>query len=385
MLVNKKHYRTIWINEQNTVKIIDQRSLPHQFVTESLTTVDQTATAIKDMHVRGAGLIGATAGYGMFLAALEGRDMDDNSFYIHMAESAKKLIATRPTAKNLEWAVERQKIHLVNYDKTIEEMIETIFKDANKIADEDAEMCESLGIHGLPIIQKIYHEKQQKQLRNLNDPEERKRYPKEKLMKDDAVYVMTHCNAGELAFVEWGSATAPIYKADELGIPVHVLVSETRPRLQGANLTAWELDHHGVSHEIITDNEAAHRMQRGHVDLVITGADRATYTGDVANKIGTLQKAICAQHFNIPFYVALPSSTFDWNIRDGVKDIPIEQRSQDEVKYINGKLIAPEDSPASNYAFDVTPRQYITGLITERGICEANEESILGLFPEHKI
>lgn len=385
MSVKEKPKRTIWPHPENkeVIQIIDQTKLPGELVIQDLRDAPEAGKAIREMQVRGAGLIGVTAAYGMYLATLTAPKDCIEDFLSSMYTSGERLKATRPTAVNLQWAIDRQ-LEVIKKYTSIEEVIRATLEEANKMADEDAEMCESLGTHGLPIIQKIYHEKQKKQIKNLINLEERKRNPEGKLMEDDTVYVMTHCNAGELAFIEWGSATAPIYKADALGIPVHVLVSETRPRLQGANLTAWELNHYGVSHEIITDNEAAHRMQRRHVDLIITGTDRTTYTGDVANKIGTLQKAICADYFGIPFYVALPSSTFDWEIKDGLKEIPIEQRSDDEVKYINGELIAPEDSPASNYAFDVTPRHLITGLITERGICKPNEQAILELFPEHK-
>ncbi len=361
MKVDGKHYRTIWIKEDDpkTVQIIDQRWLPHKFVIEDLTTTDELAVAIKDMHVRGAGLIGATAGYGMYLAALESIDYDD------LVKSGEKLKATRPTAVNLAWAVDRQLKALK--DVLEEERTAKALQIANEIADEDAEFCRRLGEHGLKIIEEISKRK-----------------------NGEVVNILTHCNAGWLAFVDWGSATSPIYHAHDKGIKVHVWVDETRPRNQGATLTAWELGKHGVPHTVIVDNVGGHLMQHGLVDMVITGTDRTTHTGDVANKIGTYLKALAAKDNNIPFYVALPSSTFDWKMKDGVKEIPIEQRDSEEVKYIQGLhdgeikkvLLTPEKSPGANYAFDVTPARLITGLITERGVCEANEKSIHRLYPE---
>ena len=368
MNVSGKHYRTIWLKEADApvVCIIDQRWLPHQFIIEELHAVDEIAVAIKDMHVRGAGLIGATAGYGMYLAAIEASHK--HSYDDYLIESAHKLKATRPTAVNLEWAVNRQ-LCAIAKATSVQEKINIAKETAIQIADEDAAYCKGLGVHGIKIIQQLSENKKVK-----------------------TVNILTHCNAGWLAFVDYGSATAPIYEAFEKGIGIHVWVDETRPRNQGASLTAWELLNHGVPHTVITDNAGGHLMQHNLVDMVITGADRVTKAGDAANKIGTYLKAVAAKDNNIPFYVALPSSTFDWNISDGIKEIPIEERDADEVKYIyglaNGKiqkvLITPKESNACNFGFDVTPSRLITCLITERGICNANEEAILNLFPEHK-
>ncbi len=359
MKVKGEHYRTIWLSEEGVVKIIDQRWLPHKFVIEDLKTSDEVAIAIKDMHVRGAGLIGATGGYGMYLAALETSTNED------LLKAAEKLKATRPTAVNLSWAVDRQ-LSEIEKGKTLEEKRKIALETAKKIADGDAEMCKKIGEHGVKIIEEIANRK-------------------------ETVNILTHCNAGWLAFVDYGSATAPIYEAFNRGINIHVYVDETRPRNQGARLTAWELGEHGIPHTVIADNTGGHLMQHGMVDMCIVGTDRTTYTGDVANKIGTYLKALAAKDNNVPFYVALPSSTFDWKIRDGLT-IPIEQRGDEEVKFIQGKhegeikkvLLTPETSPAANYAFDVTPARLVTGLITEKGICKADEQEILSLFPEKK-
>jgi methylthioribose-1-phosphate isomerase len=367
MKVKNEYYRTIWIKEDDnkTVQIIDQRSLPYKFIIEDLSTVDQVALAIKEMHVRGAGLIGAAAGYGMYIAALEA--VSDNLFDDHLDLSAKQLIATRPTAVNLRWAVERQ-LKAIQKGNNNHEKIEIAYQTAKEIADEDAEYCKKIGEFGLALIEEIQLKK-----------------------KGEQINILTHCNAGWLAFVDFGSATAPIYAAFDKGIDIHVWVDETRPRNQGARLTAWELKEYGVPHTIISDNVGGHLMQKGLVDLVITGTDRTTYTGDVANKIGTYLKALAAKDNNVPFYVALPSSSFDWELQYGA-GIPIEKRDENEVKYIEGLcdgeikkvLLTPPDSRAANYAFDVTPARLVTGLITERGVCKANEDSILQLFPEHK-
>ncbi|HJY53908.1 MAG TPA: S-methyl-5-thioribose-1-phosphate isomerase [Candidatus Udaeobacter sp.] len=366
MKVGSKHFRTIWRkpDDERVVQLIDQRFLPHDFVIEEARTVDEMATAIREMHVRGAGLIGASAGYGMYLAALEGARRD--SFDEHMVCAADQLRATRPTAVNLSWAIERQ-LQKIAAGKTAGEKIELARRTADLIADEDAEHCRMIGQHGLAIIRKIAETKRNK-----------------------AVNVLTHCNAGWLAFVDYGSATAPIYAAHDGGLPLHVWVTETRPRNQGSKLTAWELGEHGVPHTVIADSAAGHLMQRGEVDLVIVGTDRTTYTGDVANKIGTYLKALAAKANDVPFYVALPSSSIDWKMRDGLKEIPIEQRGAKEIKNADGWFdgqhiavrIAPDESPAANYGFDVTPRHLVTGLITERGVCEANEKSIRSAFPE---
>lgn len=369
MKINQKHYRTIWLKKDDSqvIQIIDQRYLPYQLVIEDLTTVNEVADAIKEMHVRGAGLIGATAGYGMYLAALEASRTSPINFKQALMESSEKLKATRPTAVNLAWAVNRQLEAMEAVGDDIELQIETALHTAQIIADEDVEFCKSIGKHGLSLIQEISDRKQ-----------------------GETVNILTHCNAGWLAFVDYGSATAPIYIAHYQGIKVHVWVDETRPRNQGARLTAWELGQEGVPHTVIPDNVGGHLMQHGLVDLVITGSDRTTYTGDVANKIGTYLKALAAKDNNIPFYVALGSSAFDWKMKDGIKEIPIEERDATEVKYIEGLhkgeikevLLIPENSPVANYGFDVTPARLITGLITERGICKASKEGILGLYPE---
>jgi len=358
MNVNKKHYRTIWVKEsdERIIQIIDQRSLPHKFIIEDLKSVDDFVRAIKDMHVRGAPLIGASAGFGMYIAVLNNNNLN---------ETSKKLKATRPTAVNLAWAVDRQLKAIENTENKVKIALET----AKNIADEDADFCKKIGDYGVKIIEKISKKK-----------------------NGGLVNILTHCNAGWLACVDYGTATAPIYAAHNKNIKVHVWVDETRPRNQGASLTAWELLQQDVPHTVISDNTGGHLMQHGLVDMCIVGTDRTTYTGDVANKIGTYLKALAAKDNNIPFYVALPSSSFDWKIKNGIKEIPIEQRGDEEVKYarglINGQikkvLLTPKDSPAANFAFDVTPRRLITGLITERGICEANEENILNLYPEHK-
>ena len=368
MNINGKAFRTIWLKQDDPkiIQIIDQRFLPHRFIIEEIETVDQMATAIKDMHLRGAGLIGAAAGFGMYLATLEAPKND--SFDDHIIGSAEKLKSTRPTAVNLAWAVDRQ-LESIRSREIFEEKTGISFSVANEIADEDAEYCRRIGEHGVRLIEEI-------SLRKGGAP----------------VNILTHCNAGWLAFVDYGSATSSIYAAHDKGIRVHVWVDETRPRNQGASLTAWELGQHGVPHTIIADNAGGHLMQHGMVDLVIVGSDRTTYTGDVANKIGTYLKALAAHDNNIPFYAALPSSSIDWKMEDGLKEIVIEERNGDEVKYMEGLcdgeikkvLLTPENSRAANYGFDVTPARLVTGLITERGICKPGKESILDLFPEKR-
>jgi len=354
--------------------------LPHDFVVEEVTTVDQMATAIREMHVRGAGLIGASAGYGMYLATLESlspsveagqrseaEEIGKDAGATRLAAAAAQLKATRPTAINLAWAIKRQ-LQNIAEGRSAAEKVAIALNTAREIAEQDAQHCRMIGEHGLPLIEQIARRKGGK-----------------------PVNVLTHCNAGWLAFVDYGSATAPIYAAHDGGIPVHVWVSETRPRSQGSKLTAWELAEHGVPHTVIADSSGGHLMQNGEVDLVIVGTDRTTYTGDVANKIGTYLKALAAKDNNVPFYVALPSSSFDWKMRDGVTEIPIEKRDPDEVKHAEGWLdgrqvevqVASAASPAANYGFDVTPRRLVTGLITERGICLPDEKSVLELFPEH--
>jgi methylthioribose-1-phosphate isomerase len=361
MNVEGRHYRTIWLKEtdQSVVQIINQLALPFKFEILDLRTVDDVCKAIKDMYVRGAGLIGAAAAYGMYLAALEGKDM---------ALAAEALKKTRPTASNLAWAVDR--MIRAAYSGSLEENRERARLEAQAIADEEAECGRKIGLQGLEIIKAIAQKKG-------NEP----------------VQVLTHCNAGWLAFVDYGSALSPVYAAFDQGIKVHVWVDETRPRNQGASLTAWELGQHGVSHDLIPDNAGGHLMQHGLVDMVITGADRVTRQGDAANKIGTYLKALAAKENGVPFYVALPSSTFDFTMLDGVKEIPIEERDSTEVRYIAGKTengaietvqICPDATSARNWGFDVTPARYITGLITERGICGASEAEILALFPEGK-
>ncbi len=369
MKVGGRHFRTIWLkpDDECIVQLIDQRFLPHRFVIEEVRTVEQMATAIREMHVRGAGLIGASAGFGMYLAAIEAAlHAELSEFNQHMARAAAQLEATRPTAVNLSRAVERQ-LMSISEGKTAQEKSLLALRTARLIAEEDEEHCRMIGQHGLGLIQQIARNKSGK-----------------------PVNVLTHCNAGWLAFVDYGSATAPIYAAYDSGLPLHIWVAETRPRNQGSKLTAWELGEHGVPHTVIADSAAGHLMQHGEVDLVIVGTDRTTCTGDVANKIGTYLKALAAKDNNVPFYVALPSSSLDWSMRDGLKEIPIEERGADEIKHAHGWLagrqvdvcVAPERSPAANYGFDVTPRHLVSGLITERGVCEANEKSIRALFPE---
>lgn len=368
MKVGGKNYRTIWLKEEDpkVICVIDQRHLPHHFIIEELHTTNEVADAIREMHIRGAGLIGATAAYGMYQAALEAREK--KSFADHLQNSAQLLKSTRPTAVNLEWAVNRM-VEAISTVQSNDEKLAVAKKTATAIADEDADHCMNIGLQGVSVIEEISKQKQ-----------------------GETVNILTHCNAGWLAFVNHGSATAPIYEAFARGIKIHVWVDETRPRNQGASLTAWELLNQGVPHTIIADNTGGHLMQHGMVDMVITGADRVTRVGDVANKIGTYLKALAAKDNHIPFYVALPSSTFDWKISDGIKEIQIEERNSDEVKYMTGLcdgeikkiLLTPENSKAANYGFDVTPARLITGLITERGICKATEKEIVNLFPEQK-
>jgi len=358
MLVDGKHYRTIW-EEDWSIRIIDQRWLPHEFVEEEIDSVAGMCAAIADMHVRGAGLIGAAAGYGMHLGAREAGD----DFTADIRSAGEKLVATRPTAVNLVWAVKRQ-LKAIDAASSREDANELTLATARAIADEDAASCKAIGEHGLGIIRELSGE--------------------------GTFNILTHCNAGWLAFVDHGSAMAPIYAAHDAGLDIHVWVDETRPRNQGARLTAWELGQHGVPHTVIADNAGGHLMQHGMVDMVIVGTDRTTYTGDVANKVGTYLKALAARDNDVPFYVALPSSTFDWKTADGVGGIPIEERGADEVRYIQGLLdgkiekvlLTPPGSPAANYAFDVTPARLVRGLITERGVCEADEDPIREMFPD---
>jgi len=355
MRIEGKEYRTIWY-EQNVVKIIDQTKLPHKFVIKELKSVKEAINAIKIMEVRGAPLIGGTAAYGMALAVKEKNDPD------FIKKSSKELIQSRPTAINLKWAVDRmmKKLSGINSDQ----ILDIALKEAKEICDEDEKFCESIGINGLKIIEEIYNKKK------------------------DTVNILTHCNAGWLATINWGTATSPIYHAHKKGIPVHVWVDETRPRNQGANLTSYELNEEEIPNTIIADNTGGILMQRGEVDMCIVGTDRTLSNGDVCNKIGTYLKALAAHDNNVPFYVALPSSTIDWDIKDA-KDIPIEERNSEELSHVEGLdenneirkvLIYPNKSKAMNLAFDVTPAKYVTGLITERGIANASSIGLKELF-----
>jgi len=355
MKIEGKEFRTIWY-EKNVVKIIDQTKLPHQFIVKELKTVNDAINAIKIMEVRGAPLIGGTAAYGMALAVKE------NSEPEFIKKSSEDLIQSRPTAINLKWAVDRmmKKLSGVNSDKALN----IALKEAKDICNEDEKFCENIGLNGLKIIEDIYNKKK------------------------DIVNILTHCNAGWLATINWGTATSPIYHAHKKGIPVHIWVDETRPRNQGANLTSYELNEEEVPNTIIADNTGGILMQRGEVDMCIVGTDRTLSNGDVCNKIGTYLKALAAHDNHVPFYVALPSSTIDWDTKDS-KDIPIEERNSEELSHIEGinennevkkVLIYPKKSKALNLAFDVTPGKYVTGLITEKGICEASAKGLEKLF-----
>ena len=368
MKVDGRQMRPIWYDEDAAaVKIIDQRCLPHKLVILTLTRAAEVVAAIQEMAVRGAPLIGATGAYGVYLAARNApRAGDDAARFL--ADCAK-IRQARPTAVNLAWAVDRVMAAVHKADSPAEK-ITAARGAADAIAESEAENCRKIGEHGVQLIEAISREKAGK-----------------------TVNILTHCNAGWLACVEYGTATAPIYAAFEKGIDVHVWVDETRPLNQGARLTAWELGRHGVKHTIVTDNAGGHLMQHGRVDMVLVGTDRTTRTGDVANKIGTYLKALAARDNNIPFYVALPSTTFDWHAADGIQEIPIEERDPAEVKYVEGMqsglmrkvLIAPAESPAANFAFDVTPARLVSGFITEKGICRAAEADILRLFPDKKL
>lgn len=370
MLVQGQPRRTVWLEPDGvSVGVIDQTRLPFAFETLVLRSTGEACRAIRDMVVRGAGCIGAAAAHGMFLAARECRSagLRGGSFDRAFAEKGRELRATRPTAVNLGWAVERQIAAVAAVD-TAADKVTAARETALEIADEDVDFCRRIGEHGLGLVRRIFEEKGGK----------------------TPVNILTHCNAGWLAFVDHGSATAPIYAAHDAGLPVHVWIDETRPRNQGARLTAWELGQHGVPSTLVVDNAGGHLMQRGKVDLVLTGTDRTTSAGDVANKIGTYLKALAASDNGVPFYVALPSSSFDWEIADGVAAIPIEERGGEEVARIAGlrdgaevevNLVA-EGTPVANFAFDVTPARLVTGLVTERGICPATESGIRALFPE---
>ena len=355
MKIDGKSYRTIWF-ENNMVKIIDQTKLPHQFVVKDLKTVEDSINAIKNMEVRGAPLIGATAAYGLVLSIKENNDL---SF---LKQSSEQLINSRPTAINLKWAVDRMMKKLSGVNN--KDILNIALEEAKAIAEEDVGFCKNIGLNGLKIIEEIANKKK------------------------DTVNILTHCNAGWLATIDWGTATSPIYHAHQKGVKVHVWVDETRPRNQGANLTSYELNEEGIPNTIIADNTGGILMQRGEVDMCIVGTDRTLSNGDVCNKIGTYLKALAAKDNNVPFYVALPSSTIDWKIKDH-KEIPIEERNSEELSHVEGLdkdnklqkvLIYPQKSKAMNLAFDVTPAKYVTGLITEKGVCEASDQGLKELF-----
>ena len=357
-----KRWRTIWRNEDDvrgSIGVIDQRVLPHAFETLKLSTLEECAEAIRNMTVRGAPLIGATAAYGVCFGLRE--DASEEG----LERACALLLKTRPTAVNLRWALEEMKKAVGPLPP--EKRLEAAYARAARLCDEDVAVNEAIGREGLEIFRK--------KLAGKKDGER--------------LNVLTHCNAGWLATVDWGTALAPIFQAHDAGLPVHVWVDETRPRNQGASLTAWELNQHGVPHTVIVDNAGGHLMQHGMVDLCIVGTDRTTAQGDVCNKIGTYLKALAARDNDIPFYVALPSSTIDWSIQDGVKEIPIEERSGTEITHVRGKTasgateeiqLTPDGSPAGNYGFDVTPARLVTGLITEKGVCSASKEGLKSLF-----
>ncbi|MBF0259178.1 MAG: S-methyl-5-thioribose-1-phosphate isomerase [Desulfamplus sp.] len=398
MKVDGKDMRPIWFDSiSKTVKVIDQRMLPHKLVVAELKTVDDVIDAIKKMFVRGAPLIGATGAFGVYNAlvdlqqkqkclsqhkknsdacsekisdaALSDKDRaDKKACDDYLKQECQRIKDARPTAVNLAWGVNRVLDVALRYEQYDKKLM-AVLEEACQIVEEEAENCRLIGEHGCHLIEDISRKK-----------------------GGAPVNILTHCNAGWLATVEYGTATAPMYTAFDRGIDIHVWVDETRPLNQGARLTAWELGKHGIKHTVITDNAGGHLMQHGMVDIVIVGTDRTTRTGDVANKIGTYLKALAANDNSVPFYVALPSSTFDWSLKDGVKDIPIEERGPDEIRYVQGiddqgnlisVLVPPQQSHAANHAFDVTPSRLVTGFITERGICEASEKAIISLFPEH--
>ena len=398
MNVNGSATRTIRLIDNggvDAIEIIDQRRMPHRFEHVTLETVEDVARSIKGMYVRGAPLIGATAALGMYLAVVEsaraaGEEAGDQQpsalFHQQLQQKAALLRSTRPTAVNLMWAIDQQLAAVSGVSGLLEKQ-QAAKQKALEIVENDVEQCRMIGVHGLEIIKEIAQRK-----------------------PGETVNILTHCNAGWLATVDWGTATSPMYHAFDAGIDIHIWVDETRPRNQGAKLTAWELGQHGIKHTVITDNTGGHLMQHGMVDMVLVGTDRTARSGDVANKIGTYLKALAAHDNEVPFYVALPSTTFDMAVTDGVADIPVEQRAQEEVTYVDGLmrplpgerlddardnalneqfndllgevLITPKSSPACNYAFDVTPARLVTGLITERGVCEANENSITRMFPD---
>ena len=359
MKVGGTHYRSVWVNEDGwSVGIFDQTFLPNELRIIGLANAAEAAHAIKSMQTRGAPLIGAVAAYGLALAARA--DASDAA----MGRAYDLLLATRPTAINLKWALDRVRDALRN--APLAGRAARAYAEAKAIADDDAETCAAIGRHGLGLFEAAWAKKG----------------------RTGRLDILTHCNAGWLATVDWGTATAPIYMAHDRGIPVHVWVDETRPRNQGASLTAWELGQHGVPHTVIVDNAGGHLMQHGMVDLAIVGTDRVTANGDVCNKIGTYLKALAAKDNGVPFYVALPHSTIDWSLEDGLK-IPIEERDATEVTRLQGRAadgrivsvaITPPGSAAANYGFDVTPARLVTALITERGICAASAEGLRGLY-----
>lgn len=363
MLINNQHYQTIWLkpDDNKVVQIIDQRLLPFEFKIVELQNIDDVYTAIKDMYVRGAPLIGATAALGIYLEVL--RIAFNSDFQDQLLKAGEYLKSSRPTAVNLAFGVDHM-IHTISNIDDPQERIHNALLQALTVVDNEIEYCKQIGEHGYPIIKEISERKNGK-----------------------PVNILTHCNAGWLACIDYGTATAPIYLAHDKGIKVHVWVDETRPRNQGARLTAYELGQHGVPHTVIVDNAGGHLMQHGMVDMVIVGSDRTTSNGDVANKIGTYLKALSAYDNNIPFYVALPSSTIDWDLDDGISQIPIEERDADEVISMEGKTctniekiqIVPDNTNVANYGFDVTPARLVTGLITEKGICKADKKSIYDL------
>jgi methylthioribose-1-phosphate isomerase len=362
MKVDGKSMRTIWLEPDGwSVGVIDQTALPHRLVTMRLTTLEEAAHAIRAMVVRGAPLIGAAAAYGVCLALRT--DASDEA----LERAYATLFATRPTAINLKWALDEMVAAVRNRPRA--ERAATAYQRAAEIAEEDVAINKAIGQNGLPLLEAIAQRKK----------------------SGERVNVLTHCNAGWLAAVDFGTATAPIYTAFDKGIPIHVFADETRPRNQGASLTAWELGHHGVPHTVIADNTGGHLMQHGLVDIVIVGTDRVTANGDVCNKIGTYLKALAAHDNNVQFYIALPSPTIDFTVADGVAEIPIEERSADEVATMTGRTkdgrietvrIVPDGSPVANYGFDVTPARLVTGLITERGVLKASREGLAGAFPE---
>ncbi len=361
MKIDGKDTRTIWLERDNTsVGIIDQTLLPHRFATARLASLDDAVHAIKSMQVRGAPLIGASAAYGVWLA-LRADTSDEN-----LERAYAALLATRPTAINLKWALDEMLAAVRNRPRS--ERVAAALARANEIAEEDVVTNRAIGRHGCALIEEIAARK-----------------------NGARVNVLTHCNAGWLAAVDIGTALAPVYTAHDKGVAVHVFADETRPRNQGASLTAWELGHHGVPHTVIPDNTGGHLMQHSQVDIVIVGADRVTAEGDVCNKIGTYLKALAADDNKVPFYIGVPSSTVDFSMSDGVAEIPIEQRSADEVAMMTGKTkdgrietvqIVPDGSPVANYGFDVTPARLVTGLITERGVIAASRAALAAAFPE---